>query len=83
MIRRGEIYFVNLDPVSGREQAGTRPVLVVSDDQINSRPLVVLVVPGTDGANVTQDSPTNVRIPAEESGLPRETVVPVFPGAGA
>ena len=27
-IRRGEIYFVNLNPVKGREQAGQRPVLV-------------------------------------------------------
>ena len=28
---RGEIYFVDLDPVQGREQAGTRPVLVDLD----------------------------------------------------
>jgi mRNA interferase MazF len=77
-MQRGEIYFVDLDPVIGREQAGRRPVLVVSDHWINSRPLVVLVVPGTDGANVTQDSPTNVRVAPEESGLPRETVFLCF-----
>jgi mRNA interferase MazF len=29
-IRRGEIYFVDLNPTKGREQAGTRPVLVLS-----------------------------------------------------
>ncbi len=29
-IKRGEIYFVNLNPVKGREQAGQRPVLVLS-----------------------------------------------------
>jgi mRNA-degrading endonuclease toxin of MazEF toxin-antitoxin module len=29
-IQRGEIYFVNLNPVQGREQAGQRPVLVLS-----------------------------------------------------
>lgn len=34
-IRRGEIYFVNLNPVQGREQAGQRPVLVISVDLIN------------------------------------------------
>ncbi len=28
-IRRGEVYFVNLNPVQGREQAGKRPVLVL------------------------------------------------------
>ncbi|WP_272819187.1 type II toxin-antitoxin system PemK/MazF family toxin [Scytonema hofmannii] len=26
-IQRGQIYLVNLNPVQGREQAGTRPVL--------------------------------------------------------
>lgn len=36
-IERGEIYFVNLNPVEGREQAGQRPVLVLSIDAINRR----------------------------------------------
>ena len=36
MIKRGEIYFVSLDPVKGRGQSGYRPVLVVSSDGINS-----------------------------------------------
>jgi len=43
-IHRGEIYFVNLNPVKGREQAGPRPVLVLSIDAINELPLVVTVV---------------------------------------
>ncbi|WP_082218473.1 type II toxin-antitoxin system PemK/MazF family toxin [Kamptonema formosum] len=34
-VHRGQIYFVNLDPVPGRERAGTRPVLVLSIDRIN------------------------------------------------
>ncbi len=49
MIRRGEIYFVDLDPIRGREQAGRRPVLVLSIDAINRLPLVVTVVIGTIG----------------------------------
>ena len=28
-IQRGQIYFVNLNPVQGREQAGQRPVLIL------------------------------------------------------
>src|SRR5437763_16360249 len=73
-IRRGEIYFVNLDPTQGRQQAGQRPVLVLSADAINSLPLVVTVVVGTKGANIACDYPTNVRVPPAESGLPLETV---------
>jgi len=54
-IQRGEIYFVNLNPVEGREQAGNRPVLVLSRDAINRLPLVVTVVVGTKGANISRD----------------------------
>jgi mRNA interferase MazF len=72
--KRGEIYFVNLDPTRGREQAGKRPVLVVSIDAINQLPLVVTVIVGTKGENMPRDYPTNVRVTPEESGLPLETV---------
>ena len=77
-VQRGEIYFVNLNPVQGREQAGRRPVLVLSVDAINRLPLVVTVVVGTKGENVTRDYPTNVRVSTAESGLPLETVFLCF-----
>lgn len=78
MISRGDIYFVNLDPTKGREQTGYRPVLVVSADAINQQPLVVTVVVGTDAKNVPRDYPTNVRVTARETGLPRDTVFLCF-----
>lgn len=78
MISRGSIYFVNLDPTRGREQAGRRPVLVVSVDPINRQPLVITVVVGTDAANLRRDYPTNVRLAALESGLPMDTVFLCF-----
>jgi mRNA interferase MazF len=78
MIARGHVYFVELSPTKGREQAGRRPVLVVSCDAINRQPLVVSVVVGTDAKNVARDYPTNVRIPAAESGLPTDTVFLCF-----
>lgn len=77
-IRRGDIYFVNLNPVKGREQAGHRPVLVLSIDAINRLPLVVSVVVGTKGENITRDYLTNVRVSPEESGVPVETVFLCF-----
>ena len=74
MISRGNIYFVNLGPTKGREQEGYRPVLVVSVNAINRQPFVVTVVVGTDAKNVSHDYPTNVRVTARETGLPRDTV---------
>lgn len=78
MIKRGEIYVVSLDPGKGREQAGKRPVLVVSSDTINNQPLVVTVVAGTDSKNVSRNYPTNIRVTAAESGLPKDTVFLCF-----
>ena len=78
MISRGDVYFVNLDPTKGQEQAGYRPVLVVSADAINRQPLVVTVVVGTYAKNVPHDYPTNVRVTARETGLPRDTVFLCF-----
>ena len=47
---------------------------MLSIDAINRLPLVVTVVVGTKGENVTRDYPTNVRLSPAESGLPMETV---------
>lgn len=77
-MRRGEVYWANLDPVQGREQSGRRPVLVISSDEINRRPLVVTVVVGTKAANIDRDYPTNVRVLAKDSGLPLDTVFMCF-----
>jgi mRNA interferase MazF len=77
-IERGQIYFVNLNPVLGREQAGTRPVLVLSINAINQLPLVVTVVVGTKGTNIKRDYPTNIRLSPHESGLLIETVFLCF-----
>lgn len=78
MIRRGQIYFVDLNPTRGREQAGRRPALVVSSDTINRQALVITVVIGTKTENVTRDYATNVRVKAAETGLPQDTVFLCF-----
>jgi mRNA interferase MazF len=77
-MHRGEVYFVDLNPTSGREQAGRRPVLVVSNDTLNARPLVISVIPGTRGSHLPSDYPGNVRVPAGEANLPHETVFMTF-----
>lgn len=78
MVSRGQVYWVDLSPTEGREQSGRRPVLVVSVDAINRQPLVVTVVVGTDARNVPRDYPVNVRVKAQETGLPTDTVFLCF-----
>ena len=41
---RGEIWSVDLSPVLGREQGGTRPALVISVDAFNAGPAELVVV---------------------------------------
>ncbi|WP_375627270.1 MULTISPECIES: type II toxin-antitoxin system PemK/MazF family toxin [unclassified Bartonella] len=50
-MKRGEIWFVSLDPTSGYEQKGTRPVLVVSPEAFNRATKTPIVLPITSGGN--------------------------------
>jgi mRNA interferase MazF len=43
-ILRGEVRWAELDPTRGREQAGLRPVLVLSHDVFNARSGTVIAV---------------------------------------
>lgn len=41
-IKRGDIYYAELNPVIGSEQGGRRPVLIISNDN-NHSPTVIIV----------------------------------------
>ncbi len=43
-VLRGGIYWADLDPTRGREQAGRRPVLVISHDVFNERSGTVIAM---------------------------------------
>lgn len=66
---RGEVWLVDLNPVIGHEQAGTRPALVVSDDLFNhSLAEMVIVVPIT---SKYKGIPTHVEL--DSDFLPRKS----------
>jgi len=47
-VRRGEVWLANLSPTVGREQAGTRPVLIFSSDLFNqSAAQLIFAIPIT------------------------------------
>ena len=50
-MNRGDIYLVSLDPTAGREQQGTRPVLIVSSSAFNRVTRAPVVLPITSGGN--------------------------------
>jgi len=47
MVKRGEVYWVNLDPTFGTEIKKTRPALVVSPDDLNEALPRVIITPLT------------------------------------
>lgn len=71
---RGEVYQANLDPISGSEQGGTRPVLIVSRDALNANAPIIIVVPLTSRENKKRLYPTHVEIPVGEAGLSKNSV---------
>jgi mRNA interferase ChpB len=50
-VNRGEIYLVSLDPTEGREQRGSRPVVVVSATAFNVATQLPVVCPITNGGD--------------------------------
>ena len=50
-MKRGEIWLVGLDPTSGHEQRGRRPVLIVSPDAFNELTKVPVVLPISSGGS--------------------------------
>ncbi len=50
-MRRGDIYLVSLDPTEGREQRGSRPVLLVSPTEFNEATKLPVVCPITSGGD--------------------------------
>jgi hypothetical protein len=61
IVRRGDVFWANLDPTIGVEIKKTRPVIVMSNDVINQRSRLVIVVPLT--TSIARLSPSHVLIP--------------------
>lgn len=75
-MRRGEIRWVDLDPVRGSESDKRRPAVIVSNDGANTVAAragrgVVTVVPVT--SNVERVYPFQVLLTAESTGLARDS----------
>jgi len=75
-MRRGEIRMVDLDSALGSEADKVRPAVIVSNNGANAAAQrsgsgVLTVVPVT--SNLTRVYPIQVLLPADQSGLPRDS----------
>ena len=70
---RGAVWLASLSPTRGHEQAGVRPVVIVSDDTFNSGPAgLLVVVPMT---TTWRGVPLHVPIDPPEGGLRKRSMV--------
>ena len=76
LMRRGDVFLVNLDPSLGTETNKTRPAILVSNDAANTMANrngrgIVTVVPIT--SNTSRVYPFQILLASGEAGLDRES----------
>lgn len=69
------IYRANLEPVVGSEQGKTRPVLIISENEINALLNTVNVLPITSRKIGRKIYPNEVLLAANATALPNESIV--------
>lgn len=73
-IKRGDIFYAELNPVIGSEQGGTRPVLIISNDTGNRYSPTVIVAAITSRVQTKAKLPTHIEVNDFE-GLDKNSVV--------
>lgn len=73
-IKRGDVYYAELNPVIGSEQGGTRPVLIISNDVGNKHSPTVIVAPITSRVHTKAKLPTHTLIKDFE-GLEKNSII--------
>lgn len=72
-MKRGEIWLVSLDPASGHEQKGRRPVLIASPEAFNRMTRVPVVLPITSGGSFARTA--GFAVPLTGAGIQTTGVV--------
>lgn len=76
MISKWEIWVANLDPVIGSEQGKTRPVLIISNEDVNKLLNIVNVLPiTTKKESRTNIYPNEVLIESGNFGLNSNSII--------
>lgn len=74
IIKRGDIYYAELNPIIGSEQGGTRPVLIISNDIGNKHSPTVIIAAITSRVHTKAKLPTHIPVSNYE-GLDTDSVI--------
>ncbi len=77
LLKRGEVWLANLDPIRGAEQAGIRPVIIFQNDIVSQFSTTTIAIPLT--TNQRRASlPICLLIKQGDGGLPQDSVALCF-----
>jgi len=74
LVRRGDIFYADLNPVVGSEQGGIRPVLVVQNDVGNKYSPTIIIAAITSQIDKAK-LPTHVELQSKDYGLEKDSVI--------
>jgi len=72
---RGDIYMVNLDPVTGKEIGKARPAVIIQNDIGNKFSPVTIIAPISSVKEITKPLPIMIYLNELEGGLKEESYV--------
>ncbi|MBQ6950442.1 MAG: type II toxin-antitoxin system PemK/MazF family toxin [Clostridia bacterium] len=73
-MKRGDIYFADLDPVIGSEQGGKRPVLIIQNDLGNRFSPTVIILPLTSRLG-KRPLRTHVPLSPPQGGITKPSII--------
>ena len=74
MVRRGDIFYANLNPVLGSEQGGLRPVLIIQNDIGNTYSPTTIIAAITSRIKRAK-LPTHIEISTDRYHLEKDSVI--------
>ena len=74
MIKRGEIYYADLNPVVGSEQGGIRPIIVLQND-VGNKYSPTVIAAATTSRLTKAKLPTHIELTKENTPMPKNSVV--------
>lgn len=72
VVKRGDVFYADLDPIIGSEQGGVRPVMVVQNNVGNKYSPTIVVLPISSAKKTNM--PTHIRICGSKM-LPKNSIV--------
>jgi mRNA interferase MazF len=74
-VHRGDIVYVDLDPVEGSEQAGKRPSIVIQNDAGNRAASTTIIAPLTTSYDPQNVEPYEAELTAARTDVQQDSVV--------